>query len=118
MSRPGRGEGERRPRHLDKFGHVTGLLLLHGEEITIDCYAMRDRSWWHLRPEPWKTGGGTGSYITAAASPDTAFFGCGPGGFLVLDGVPALSWPGSSGGSAIPSTAGSCACSSTRPTRM
>ena len=86
-SRAEPGEGERKPRHLDQFGHVTGLLVLHGEEIPIDCLAMRDRSWWHLRPEPWKTGGGRSNYITAAASPETAFFGCGPGGFLVLDGV-------------------------------
>jgi hypothetical protein len=87
MSRPGEGSGERKPRHLDQFGHVTGQLVLHGEEIPIDCLAMRDRSWWHLRPEPWKSGGGRSNYITAAASPETAFFGCGPGGFLVLDGV-------------------------------
>jgi hypothetical protein len=78
--------GDETPRHLDQFGHVTGSLRLHGEELAIDCYAMRDRSWWHLRPEQWKEHGGRGTYITAMASPDTAFFGAGPGGFLVLDG--------------------------------
>jgi len=36
--------------HFDQIGHVTGKLLLHGETLTIDCYAMRDRSW-GPRPE-------------------------------------------------------------------
>jgi hypothetical protein len=76
-----------KPRHLDQFGHVTGTLVLHGETIPIDCYAMRDRSWWHLRSELWKRGGGTSTYITCMIDPDTAFFGAGPGGFLLLDGV-------------------------------
>lgn len=81
------GDQSPKPRHLDQFGHVTGTLRLHGETIPIDCYAMRDRSWWHLRPELWKRGGGTSRYITCMVDPDTAFFGAGPGGFLLLDGV-------------------------------
>jgi hypothetical protein len=75
------------PRHLDQMGHVTGTLQLHGEIIPIDCYAGRDRSWWHLRREPWKDGGGrAGGYITAMASPDLAFFGTGSG-FFIRDGI-------------------------------
>jgi hypothetical protein len=31
--------------HFDQTGHVTGHLLLDGDHIDIDCYAMRDRSW-------------------------------------------------------------------------
>ncbi|MDT5077705.1 MAG: hypothetical protein QOJ80_2342 [Mycobacterium sp.] len=31
--------------HFDQTGHVTGHLLLDGDRIDIDCYAMRDRSW-------------------------------------------------------------------------
>lgn len=81
------GDQSDKPRHFDQFGHVTGTLELHGETVPIDCYAMRDRSWWHLRPEFWKRGGGTSTYITCMADPDTAFFGAGPGGFLLLDGV-------------------------------
>ncbi len=81
------GDQTAKPRHLDQFGHVNGTLRLHGETIPIDCYAMRDRSWWHLRPEVWKRGGGKSTYITCMADPDTAFFGAGPGGFLVQDGV-------------------------------
>jgi hypothetical protein len=79
--------GERKARHFDQFGRVTGTLVLHGEEIPIDCLAMRDRSWWHRRAEPWKRNGGRSEYITGAASPEHAFFGAGPGGFAVLDGV-------------------------------
>ena len=31
--------------HFDQAGHVTGTMVLHGEEIPIDCYSVRDRSW-------------------------------------------------------------------------
>ena len=31
--------------HVDQPGRVTGRFMLHGEEITVDCIAMRDRSW-------------------------------------------------------------------------
>ena len=75
------------PRHLDQYGRVTGELVLHGERIAVDCLAMRDRSWNHLRPEPWKDAWGGGTYVTAAASTELAFFGCGPGGFFLQDGV-------------------------------
>src|SRR5690606_19058068 len=74
-------------RHLDQFGHITGELMLHGEVMKVDCLAMRDRSWSHIRPEPWKDGAGGGTYITGAASKDLAFFGAGPGGFFLQDGV-------------------------------
>lgn len=31
--------------HFDQTGRVTGTVLLDGEAIEVDCYAMRDRSW-------------------------------------------------------------------------
>ncbi len=31
--------------HLDQMGHVVGEMILNGETIPIDCYAIRDRSW-------------------------------------------------------------------------
>jgi hypothetical protein len=31
--------------HLDQAGHVTGTMTLHGEQIPIDCFSVRDRSW-------------------------------------------------------------------------
>ena len=31
--------------HFDQTGHVTGTIRLDGEQIAVDCYAMRDRSW-------------------------------------------------------------------------
>ncbi len=31
--------------HFDQAGHVTGTMVLRGEEIPIDCYSVRDRSW-------------------------------------------------------------------------
>jgi hypothetical protein len=66
---------------------VTGALSLHGEAMAVDCLAMRDRSWNHLRPEPWKDGWGGGTYVTGATSTEHAFFGCGVGGFYLKDGV-------------------------------
>lgn len=32
-------------RHFDQAMHVVGTIMLGGEEIPIDCYSMRDRSW-------------------------------------------------------------------------
>jgi hypothetical protein len=31
--------------HYDQTGRVTGTVVLDGERIEVDCYAMRDRSW-------------------------------------------------------------------------
>jgi hypothetical protein len=32
-------------RHFDQPMHVTGTIVLLGEEIPVDCYSVRDRSW-------------------------------------------------------------------------
>jgi len=32
-------------RHFDQPMHVTGTIVLLGEELPIDCYSVRDRSW-------------------------------------------------------------------------
>jgi hypothetical protein len=32
-------------RHFDQPMHVTGTIVLHGEEIAVDCFSVRDRSW-------------------------------------------------------------------------
>ena len=32
-------------RHFDQPMHVTGTLVLSGEEIAVDCFSVRDRSW-------------------------------------------------------------------------
>jgi hypothetical protein len=55
--------------HFDQFGHVNGQIVLHGETILIDCYAIRDRSW-GPRPEHRP---GKSAYVTGIASPDDAF---------------------------------------------
>ena len=31
--------------HIDQPGHVTGSFTLHGEQMDVDCIAVRDRSW-------------------------------------------------------------------------
>jgi len=31
--------------HFDQPGHLEGRLVIEGEEIPVDCYSMRDRSW-------------------------------------------------------------------------
>ena len=76
------------PTHLDQLGRVTGTLVLHDEPMTVDCLAIRDRTW-TLRSERWKYGGGYG-YTNAAASADLAFLAVGGtdavAGYLVVDG--------------------------------
>jgi hypothetical protein len=83
--------------HLDQFGRVTGSLVLHGEEIPVDCVAIRDRTW-TVRHERWKHGGGYG-YTTGAASAGDAFLAVGTtdgvSGFLLQDGTPAALVEGS-----------------------
>jgi hypothetical protein len=37
---------EREAGHFDQLGHVTGALHLSGEEVAVDCLAIRDRSWY------------------------------------------------------------------------
>ena len=41
---PGEAPAMNNP-HLDQLGHVTGVLVLHGEHIPIDCHSVRDRTW-------------------------------------------------------------------------
>ena len=55
--------------HFDQFGHVGGTMVLHGERIDIDCFAIRDRSW-GPRPEHRP---GKSAYVTGIASKDDAF---------------------------------------------
>jgi hypothetical protein len=45
-----------RGRHFDQPMHVTGTVRLHGEELAVDCFAGRDRSWGPrpLGPDPRK----------------------------------------------------------------
>jgi hypothetical protein len=38
--------------HIDQQGRVTGRVVLGGEELAIDCYASRDRSWGRRVPAP------------------------------------------------------------------
>jgi hypothetical protein len=48
--------------HFDQAGHVTGTMTLHGEEVTIDCFSVRDRSWGpRPRGRPKRAKGGVGS---------------------------------------------------------
>lgn len=45
-----------RGRHFDQPMHVTGTIVLHDEEIAVDCLSVRDRSWGPrpLGPDPRK----------------------------------------------------------------
>ncbi|GGL13092.1 DUF7064 domain-containing protein [Nocardia jinanensis] len=78
--------------HLDQIGRVTGEMVLHGETIPIDCFAMRDRSWGPRREGPQPRAG-----YTYSALPDgTAFLSVSVSndhsdeirtGFLTRDGI-------------------------------
>jgi hypothetical protein len=75
--------------HFDQVGRVTGSLSLHGEQVDVDCLAIRDRTW-TVRSERWKHGGGYG-YTNATASSDLGFLAVGDteqvSGYLLADGV-------------------------------
>ena len=78
--------------HFDQPGRVTGTLNLNGEDIAIDCFGMRDRSW-SVRAD---SGDIRAGYSYGTASVDTAFhtmsFAAGDhdmvvAGYLVRNGV-------------------------------
>jgi hypothetical protein len=56
--------------HIDQLGRVTGTLVLHGEEIAIDCIEMRDRTWSPRRERRERTRLG---YSYGAVDEGTAF---------------------------------------------
>lgn len=62
--------------HLDQPGRYTGTLVLHGEELAVDSFGFRDRSW-GLRPQHGQGLTGSpaqyGGYSYATASADDAF---------------------------------------------
>jgi hypothetical protein len=78
--------------HVDQIGHVTGTMVLEGETVPIDCFAMRDRSWGvRRRGRQPKVG-----YCYATASAQDAFLAISverkghdgvTGGFLMRDGM-------------------------------
>jgi len=45
-----------RGRHFDQPMHVTGTIVVHGEELAVDCLSVRDRSWGPrpMGPDPRK----------------------------------------------------------------
>jgi hypothetical protein len=84
---------EERAGHFDQLGRVTGTLRLSGEEVAVDCLAIRDRSW-YVRDDARSMQAG---YLYGAAAPDHHFLafthpeGDDPaspvvGGYLARDG--------------------------------
>jgi hypothetical protein len=55
--------------HFDQLGRVTGTVTVLGEQLDVDCLAMRDRTWGH-RPEDRPR---QAAYVTGAAADDQAF---------------------------------------------
>ena len=79
--------GVMHPHHFDQVGRVSGSLVLHGEKMSVNCLAIRDRTW-TLRSERWRDGGGYG-YTNAAAESGEAFLVVGADqlrGYLALNG--------------------------------
>lgn len=58
--------------HYDQHGRVTGEMVLHGETIAVDCFAVRDRSWGR-RPERVGRSVGRLSYVFGTTSVDEGF---------------------------------------------
>jgi hypothetical protein len=64
--------------HFDQPGRMTGTLVLDGEELAIDCFGFRDRSWGRrggFGRKMVKGGGQVGGYSFATASERDGFFG-------------------------------------------
>jgi hypothetical protein len=55
--------------HIDQICRITGEMVLEGETIPVDCFAMRDRSWGPREDGRQPTVG----YNYATADPDNAF---------------------------------------------
>jgi len=85
--------------HLDQPGRFAGSLVLHGEELAVDAYGFRDRSWGprtQFGPGIQGTPADRGGYSYATASDEDGFhaisldFGTGCTvihGYLLRDGV-------------------------------
>ncbi|MCX2934313.1 hypothetical protein ORI20_29020 [Mycobacterium sp. CVI_P3] len=56
--------------HFEQPGRMTGTLLLNGEDLAVDCWAMRDRSWGH---RDLGVDTPSGDYLWGIASEDEAF---------------------------------------------
>ncbi|MDO8364191.1 MAG: hypothetical protein Q7V88_14955 [Actinomycetota bacterium] len=78
--------------HIDQICHVTGTMVLHGETIPVDCFAMRDRSWGPRQDGRQPQVG----YAYATQDPDNAWLAVAVGkgleyhvttGFNIVDGV-------------------------------
>jgi hypothetical protein len=62
--------------HLDQPGRYNGKIVLHGEEIDVDAFGFRDRSWGvrsQFGPGLTSSAAGHGGYSYATASPSDAF---------------------------------------------
>jgi hypothetical protein len=55
--------------HIDQICHVTGWMVLDGDEMSIDCLSMRDRSWGPRQDGRQPTVG----YDYSASDPENAF---------------------------------------------
>ena len=58
-----------RSAHFDQIGRVTGQIQLNGEDIDIDCWSMRDRTWGR-RPEDRPR---QAAYVTGAGDDGSGF---------------------------------------------
>jgi hypothetical protein len=87
--------------HFDQAGHVTGTMVLQNEDIPIDCYSVRDRSWGPRpmgRPKPRNDGpvGGPSATHSTRTRSDAASFGgvgysfcaAGPGEAWLIYAIP------------------------------
>ena len=57
----------RAPRHFDQPGRMGGSVVLDGEQLDVDCYSLRDRTWGPHRPGARRPG----DYLWAIASAES-----------------------------------------------
>ena len=75
--------------HFDQAGHVTGVMVLRDEEVPIDCFSVRDRSW-GPRPQgrPKRRSGEAGSQAGSFGGVGYSFCAAGPGEAWLVYAVP------------------------------
>jgi hypothetical protein len=78
-----------RGAHFDQAGHVTGVMVLRGEEVPVDCFSVRDRSW-GPRPQgrPKRRSAEAGSHAGSFGGVGYSFCAGGPGEAWLVYAVP------------------------------
>ena len=77
-------------RHFDQPGHLSGVVVLRGEEIAVDCYSTRDRSWGPRPAGPPKKRGDGSAPLTRFGGIGYCFGAAGPSDAWLVYSTPGI----------------------------